>query len=261
MANTGSTNSSSTNLQALLNQMSGSTAPSTANTQVQYQLGQDQLAQLPGQINSNLAYNQAMAGYQAQNLGLSEQGLGIGQLGLTQQGQQAATQQGLEQQEYGLQAGQYPEQQAEAALAYQNSLQQTQGNQAISGTQNTVGGRQNISTLGQQYGWQQEDIARNQALSQLGQQSEVSGYGYSQEQLQNAQANLALNAQANGLSEQQLMTMLNYGQSQTAQGGVQDLIQLLGQQSANATGQISSAGSNLSNIGFASGLNALAGIG
>lgn len=261
MANTPNAGSNSSNLQALLNQMSGSTAPSTANTQEQYNLGQEQLGLLGPEVGSSIAYNEAMSGYQGQNLQLGEQALGIQSTGLQQQGAQSAQQQGIEEQSYALQSGQFPEQQAEAALAYQNAMRNTQGSQAISGTQNTVGGQADISTLKQNYGFQQEDIARAQALAGLGQKSEESGYQYSQEELANARANLSLNAQANGISEQSLLTMLNYGNEQTAQGGVQNLIQLLSQQGANATGQLGNVGAGLSNIGFASGLNALAGVG
>lgn len=259
MANTPSANSS--NLQALLNQLSGSTAPQTADSQLQYNLGQQELGLVGPQLGQTEAYNQAMTGYQAQNLGLSEQGLGISQLGLQQQGAQAATQQGLEEQGYQLQSGQYPEQSAEAALAYQNAMMNIQGGNAISGTQNTVGGKAQVSTEQQQYGFQKEDIARAQALAGLGQKGEESGYQYTQEQLANAQANLSLNAQANGISEQQLLTMLNYGNTQAGEGAQQDIIQLLSQQGNAAAGQISNVGGNLSQIGFASGLNALAGVG
>jgi hypothetical protein len=57
------------------------------------------------------------------------------------------------------------------------------------------------------------------------------------------------------------MTMLNYGNQQAGAGASQDLIQLLSQQGNTASGNLSNVGGALSNIGFASGLNALAGIG
>jgi hypothetical protein len=273
MANSGSVGATGTDIfgqqttqpqnpeQSLLNQLSTSTYPSTAPAELNLGLTNEQLGQVNPNLNNQLAYNNAMAGYQQANLGISNAQLGIQQTALGQQGQQQAAQQGFEQQGYNIQQGQYPEQQAEAALAYQNALQQTQGSQAIGGTQNTVGGKSAISTLGQQYGFQQQDIARSQALSQLGQQSEQSGYGYSQEQLQNAQQNLALNAQANGLSQQQLFTMLNYGNQQA---GVQAQQQAQGLQTQQATDLISilaQGGPALSQIGFATNLNAIAGTG
>lgn len=277
MANTPAPNS--TDLRSLLNQLTGSTAPQTADAQFQFGLGEAQLGQVNPNLQTQLAYNNAMSGYQAQNLGLSEAGLGIQQTALGQQGAQSAQQQALEQQQYGLQqqggtvigpngqpiniAGQPQEQSAEAALAYQNALQNTQGQQAISGTQNSVGGKSALAQLTQQYGFQQQDIARSSALAQLGQQSEVSGFQYSQEQLQNAKANLALNAQANGLSEQQLVTMLNYQNAQAGQGAAQDVIGLYSQLGNVATGQLGNVGGNLGQIGLANSgnVNTLAGVG
>lgn len=259
MANTGQAGSQDEN--ALIGQLGGAVAPQAASGQVQYNLGQEQL----GLVNSNLgqttAYNNALAGYQGQNLQLSEQGLGISQLGLQQQGAQSQAQQGFEQQQFGLQQQQYPEQQAEAATAYQGALMGQQAGQAIGGTQNTVGGKQQAGALNQSYQFQQADIARAQQESQLGQQAEQSGYGYSQEQLANAQSNLSLNAQANGLSEQQLMTMLNYGNQQTGEGAQQDIISLLANQGNTAAGNLTNEGTTLSQIGQKAGLNALAGIG
>lgn len=256
MANSGAVGGA--NPSALLQQLQGEAAPTTAGTNLQYALGQQELGLTNANLADTTAYNTAMAGNSAQQLGLSEQGLGISQLGLQQQGAQLAQQQGLEQQQYGLQSGQYPEQQAEAALSYQNAMQQTQGGQAIGGTANTVGGRQNVSTEQQQYGFQTEDIARAQALSQLGQQSEESGYGYSQEQLQNAQSNLSLSAQANGLSEQQMLTMLNYGNTQAGAGAQQDIISLLAGQGSTASGGLTGVGAAISPVGFAAGVNAAA---
>lgn len=261
MANTNTSNS--TDLRSLLNQLTGSTAPQTADAQFQWNLTQDQLSQVNPNLQTQLAYNNAMSGYQAQNLGLSEQGLGIQQTALAQQGAQQGAQQQLEEAQYQTQSGQYPEQYAEAALAYQNALQNTQGQQAISGTQNSVGGKSAISTLGAQYGFQKEDIARSQALAGLGQLSEESGFQYSQEQLANAKQNLALNAKANGLSEQQLTTMLNYQNAQAGQGAAQDIIGLYSQLGNIATGQLTNVGNNLGQIGLANSgnVNTLAGIG
>lgn len=259
MANTGA--AGSTDARALMGQLGGAIAPQTAGAQLQYNLGQDQLGLQNVELNQSNAYSTAMAGYGAQNLGLSEQGTAISGTALGQQGAQQGAQQGLEEKSYALQQGQYPEQSAEAALAYQNAMQQTQGGQAISGTQNSVGGKQAVSTEQQQYGFQQEDIARAQALSQVGQQSEESGFQYSEEQLQNAQKNLSLSAQANGISEQQMLTMLNYGQTQQGEGAASNIIQLLSQQGSTASGGLAGAGSALSPIGFSAGVNALAGQG
>jgi hypothetical protein len=260
MANSGAAYSAQSQ-SALLNQLTGTTAPQTAEGNVQNSLTQDQLNLVGPELQDSTAYNNAMAGYNQAGLENQAAGLGISQLGLQQQGAQNTAQQGIEQQEYGLQSGQYPEQSAEAALAYQNTIMQTSGGQAISGTANTVGGKQQVATNAADYGYQQEDINRAQQLSQLGQQSEQSGYGYSQQELQNAQSQLGLSASANGLSEDQLMTMLNYGNTQAGVGAQQDIVSLLSQLGQGELGQVGTAGSALSSLGFASGFNALAGVG
>lgn len=259
MANTGQAGSS--DQQALLGQLSGAAAPAAANSQLQYNLGQDELGLQNSALTQGQAYSNAMAGYGAQNLGLSEQGTALSGVGLQEQGANTAQQQAIEQQQYGLQQSQYPEQSAEAALAYQNTMMQTAGGQAIGGTANTVGGRQQVATNAANYGFQQQDIARSQAESALGQKGEEAGYQYTQEQLANARTNLGLSAQANGLSEQQMLTMLNYGNTQAGQGAAQNIIQLLSQQGSTASGGLSNEGAALSPIGFAAGVNANAGVG
>lgn len=244
--------------QAVLDILGSSVGPQLAQGQLQYGLGQQQLGLVGQQFGLQEAYNNAMATNQLGQLGISAQQTGLQQLGLQQQSAQAQAQQQFEQQQYALQSGQYPEQFAEAKLAYQNALMNQQGQQAIGGTMNTVGGKQQASTLTQQYGFQQQDIARAQALSQLGQQSELSGFQYSQQQLQNAQSNLALIAKANGLSQQQAYQMLQYGNQQAGLGAQQNIIGILSGMGNAALGNISALGGALSPIGFASGLNALA---
>lgn len=259
MANAGQAGSN--DQKSLLQQLSGAAAPQQAGAQLQYNLGQDALGLQNSELTQGQAYNQAMAGYNSQNLDLSNAGLGISQTALTEQGANTAQQQGIEEQQYALQQGQFPEQSSEAALAYQNTMMQTSGAQAIGGTANTVGGRQQVATNAQNYGFQQEDIARSQAQSQLSQQGEEAGYQYTQEQLANAQSNLNLSAKANGISAQQMLTMLNYGNTQAGQGAAQNIIQLLSQQGGNATAGLSGEGAALSPIGFAAGVNATAGQG
>jgi hypothetical protein len=231
----------------------------TGMGQFQYNLGQYQIGQLPSQLQQTLAYNNAMAQNQLGALGISAQQNTLQGQGLAEQGAQAATQQGIEQQQYALTAGQYPEQQAEAALNYQNALRGNAASQAASGTATTQGGLAATGTLGAQYGFQQEDIARAQAQAGLGQQSEVSGYGYSQQQLQNAQKNLGLVAKQNGMNQQQVYQMLSYGNAQATQGAQQNLIQLLSGEAQTGAANVGQLQSQLSNIGFLSGLNTQAG--
>ena len=268
MANAGSTytplggqpRTDATNTTTILQNLLQGAGPQLGAGQLGIGATQQQLSLLPSELQQAQAYNQAQAGYQQAGQQISAQQIGLSQLANQQQQAQAATQQGFETQQYNIQQGQYPEQYAQAQLAYQNAMRNTQGGQAIGGTQNTVGGKADINTLNQNYSFQLQDIARSQALSQLGQQSEVSGYGYSQQQLQNAAQNLALNAQANGLSQNQLISMLNYQQAQTGQSFANQALQLYGQLGQEELGQLGTAGSALSLYGFGgSGLNTVAG--
>jgi hypothetical protein len=234
-------------------------APQTGLGQLQYNIGQYQLGQVNPQLQNSLTYNNVMAGYQQGQLGITAQQQGIQRTGLGQQGALAGQQQGIEQQQYGLQQQQFPEQQAEAALNYQNAMKNLQDSQAASGTATTQGAQRAIGTENQMYSFQQQDIARAQAQSQLGQQSEQAGFQYSQEQLQNASQNLDLIGKANGMSQQQVLTMLNYGNQQQAQGAQQDVLSLLSGEATTGVANVSNLGAQLSQIGFSGGVNTQAG--
>ena len=205
------------------------------------------MQQLLGEIGMVAPNANETAQYNAQQLALSEAGLGLqagsnaiqgqglaAQLGLTQQ------QQGIEQQQYALSQQQYPEQQAEAALANQNAVQQLSSQGAIGGTLNTQGHKQAVSTQAQQYGYQQQDISRAQQNAALGQQSEQAGYQYSVGDIARSQQNLQLAAAQNGLSYQQLISQFGQGQSQLGQGG--GLEQLYTQYLAQQGNQLGSLG-------------------
>src|SRR5215472_5247502 len=103
--------------QTLYGFLDATIAPQIAQAQTQYNLGQWEIGQVGPQLQQQQAYNATMAGYQGQNLALKEQGTALQGQALNQQQAQQAAQQGFEQQQYALSAGQYPEQQAEAALA------------------------------------------------------------------------------------------------------------------------------------------------
>jgi hypothetical protein len=200
-----------------------------------------------------------MSGYQGSQLQLAGE-----KIGLQQQGQQIQTganvaQQGIERQQYGLQQQQYPEQYAQAALQYGTNQQNLQGQEAASGTLNSGGSKQQQQNLFANYGWQQQDIARAQGLSQLGQKSEEIGYGAQQQQAGLAQKNLSLAAQANGLSEQQLNDQLTYSLAQNKQAGIQSTGQLLAQMGNLAAGDVSTEAAALLPIGYGAGVNFAAG--
>jgi hypothetical protein len=241
--------------QSAINATGNTIAPTNALEQYQYQLGQYQLGQVNPNLQASQTYNSTMAGYQQGQLGITAQQQGIQRTGLGQQGVLSQQQQSIEQQQYGLQQQQFPEQQAEAALNYQNAMKNLTDSGAASGTSTTQGQQRAVGTENQQYQWQVQDINRAQQQSQLGQQSEEAGFTYSQEQLANASQNLDLIAKANGMSQDQVMTMLNYGNQQQGQGAVQDVLGILsGQAQAGVTG-LQNVGATLSSLGFSSGIN------
>lgn len=250
-----------TSTQQLIQSEGASVAPQTSQDQLQIQLAQQQLGLTNTQLGTSTAYNNALAGEQLGGLGISAEQNALSGVGLAQQGAQNTQQQGFEQQQYALQQQTVPEQQTEAATAYQNQLAGLSSGSAISGTLDTVGHAQQLGTDQQQYSFTQADIARSAQEAALGQQSEESGFSYSQEQLANAKSNLGLIGQANGLSQQQVLTMLNYGNQQQAQGTQQDVLGILGSIGSTESGDVSNLGATLSQLGFAGGINALAGVG
>jgi hypothetical protein len=246
--------------QQLLSAEGNQIGGTTALGQFQYGLDQQQLQLANTGLQNATTYNATMAGYQRGQLGIQSQQQGIQRTGLGQQGALAQTQQGIEQQQYGLQQQQFPEQRAEAALNYQNAMKNLQDSQAASGTSTTQGAQRAVGTENTMYGFQQADINRAQQQSQLGQQSEQAGFQYSQEQLQNASANLDLMAKANGMSQDQVKTMLNYGAQQQGQQTAQDVIGLLSQMAQTGVSNAANVQAQLSAAGFSSGINGLAGL-
>lgn len=264
-----------TGLQGLL----GSQNPTTSA------IGQIAAGQAPGIAQSGLTMAQLLseigmvgpqaqetAQYNAQQLGLGEAGLGITaeqnqiqQQGLAAQLGLSGAQQGIEEQQFGLSMQQYPEQQAQAALANKNAVQALSSQGAISGTLGTEGHKQAVSTQTQQYGWQQADISRAQQNAQLGQKSEEAGYKYSVGDIARSQQNLQLAAAANGLSYEQMVSQFGQAQSQLGQGGgleqlytqylAQQGSQLQGLGTAEGQAGLLIPGSALLNQGMQNGLN------
>jgi hypothetical protein len=228
-------------------------APQLAAGENQYQIEQNQMGQINAQTQLTEQQNQYQAQQQLAGLGIANQQLGLQQQGLQQQGAQQQAQQQYEQQQYNIQSGQYPEQFAEAALSYQNALMNMQGQQAIGGTQNTVGGKAQMGMLGANYGFQLQDITRAQQLAGIGQQAEVSGFQYGQQQLQNASANLGLIAKSNNMSVDQVYQALQFGQEQAGLGAQSDVLGLLGQMNQTALQNITTAGTAIAAGGIAAG--------
>jgi hypothetical protein len=198
-------------------------------------------------------YNNTLAGYQLGQLGISQQQLGIQGTSLQQQQQLQGVQTGVEQATYGLQQQVYPEEQAEATANYNEQQSQLQGGLAASGALNTKGSTQQQTLLGQNYAWQQADIGRAQQEAQLGQQATVAGQQYSEEQINNAQSNLSLLAQANGMSEQEVYNQLAYMTANNQIQGAENPIALLNTIAQINQGDLTGTENLISPAGFANG--------
>ena len=198
-------------------------------------------------------YNNTLAGYQLAQLGISQQQLGIQGTSLQQQQQLQGVQNTTEQATYGLQQQVFPEEQAEATANYNEQQSQLQGGLAASGALNTKGSTQQQTLLGQNYAWQQADIGRAQQEAALGQTATVAGQQYSSEQLNNAQSNLSLLAQANGMSEQEVYNQLAYMTANNQIQGAENPIALLNTIAQINQGDLTGAENLISPAGFANG--------
>lgn len=216
---------------------------------------QSQLTLIKTETKLSQTYQKAMAGYQAGQLGIAATKIGVEQTGLTQEKALQGTQNQLEQQQYGLQASQYPEQYAQAALTHRNKLTGLQTQQAQSGAQGAVGQKQAFTTLGQQYGFQLQDIGRSQQEATLQQQGALAGQKYSTEQLANAQKNLTLMSKSNGLSQTELVTRLNYSLKQGTLGEVQTIVGLMTKLGGIWSGETNTISGLASLGGYVNGVN------
>jgi hypothetical protein len=253
-------------LQQILGQVESGIAPTLAQSELQaalagnqYNLNQEQYGLTGTNLEQQAANQLAQLGISGQQLGLQGQGLQAqaGLLGVTT---------GLEQQEYGLQQQQYPEQLSEAALNYQYNRQNLTGNLAAGGATNTVGARNQENLLAQNYQWQTADIGRAQKEAQLQQQGTTAQQQYSAADIARQQQNLALVAESNGLSAQEVQQQLSYGLAQAGLDVKQNLPQLLNSLSQIYGGDLSQVegaagqlgllgGTSLANVGNSSGVN------
>jgi hypothetical protein len=242
-------------------------APQTSADQLQVSATDQQLGLVGPETAQNVAYANALAGIQTSQYGITQQQNTLQQQEGVQQGAQNVAQQGIEQTGYGLQQGaigiqgqQLGVQQQQLNLAYNNAVTGQQNQGAAAGTTYTHGQQQAMGTL------QQNQNLSTQALglqgSLLGNQSaqaantqagEESGFGYTQQQLANSQQNLQLIAEANGLSQQQAMTMLSYQGQQAGLQGQQQTAQLEGQKEGIISGNASTIESTLGAMAFAGG--------
>jgi hypothetical protein len=242
-------------------------APTTGADNIAIAALQSQQQAITPQVAQETAYANALSGIQSSQYNIQQQQTGLQQLGNTQQAAQNTAQQGIEQTGYGLQQAAYgiqgselTNQQASLNLNYGNALRSQSDTGAGQGTLNTQGQARANSTLGTQQvlatgalGLQSQLLGNQQAQSQNTQAGEESGYQFNQSQLANAQQNLGLIAQANGLSNQQALTMLNYQNQQAGVQGQQQSTALLAQIGEARLGDLSNVGSALSTQSFAQG--------
>lgn len=185
-----------------------------------------------GALTAGIAQGQVSAAEEAQQLALAnsalsnqfatnEAGFQTGQLGL--KGQQIGIQQTGVSQEQALQGVEQPIAQSELV-----------GGLAAQGALNTKGSTQQQAQLGAQ---QQ----------------------YTNEQLANAQQNLGIMAQANGMSIQEVQNQLGYALAQSGLQGQMSVVDLLNQVGQINAGELSGLENTLSPILFGAGLNAFAG--
>jgi hypothetical protein len=252
-------------LQNILGQLESATAPQQALSALQTALAGNQFNINNQQYQLSNTNLEQQATNQLAQLGISQQQLGLQGQGLQSEAGLLGTTTGLEQQEYGLQQQQYPEQLAEAALNYGANQQALTGNLAAAGATNTVGARTQENLLSKDYGYQQADINRAQQLSQLQQQGTTAQQQYSAADLARQQQNLALVAQSNGLSQQEVAQQLGYGLAQSGLDYQQNLPQLLNSLSSIYAGELGTAEGAAGAVGLLGGTSlspsAVSGIG
>lgn len=244
-------------------------APQTGADQLQEAATQQQINLIGPTTAAEVGYSNALAGIQSQQYGITQQQNQLQQTENTQQANQNVTQQNLEMQNYGLsqanigiQGQELGVQGQQQTLAYNNAVTGQQDAGAASGTSNTRGQKNAISTLGQNYqlgnqslGLQNSLLTNELTSAQNTQIGEQSGFEFGQQQLGNAQQNLGLVAQANGLSNQQAMTMLSYQNQQAGLAGASQLAQLTGQQEGQISSDAQNITSQLALLGLAGGTN------
>ena len=214
---------------------------------------QSQAAQVPKTVALKNAYTTAMAGYTGAQLGVSRQQLGIQTTALQQKSALLGGQFTIERQQYALAQQAYPQQYAQAALTYTIKKKQLQEQGATSGAQNVTTQKKQLGTLGQEYTWQVQNIQRAQKTTQLGQQATLEKQQYTQQQIANNQKNLTLLAQSNGLSQQEVITRLNYAIANNQIQGVTSINTLMAKLGSVYSGEATQLGSQLGLGGFAGG--------
>jgi hypothetical protein len=230
--------------------LSGQYSGSEAQYGLTASLGSAQLGLDPSALGVSSAELENSTGYDLANALLGYQGIGLQSQALASQAGTAAAQQGISNAEYAVSATQYPEQMAEAKQQFQTAQQGQQDQGAATGTTNTQGQKTAEANLASNYGWQQADIYRNQQLAALGQQSSEVGFGGTEEQLANAQQQLKLSAEGQGLTAQQATSQLGFGlQSLGVSAEPEQYLAAIANAQGEGASQLSALGSQAALIG------------
>ena len=234
--------------------VAGQAAPGIAAAGLQEQQAMQQAGLAGAGMQLGAAQLESSTGYDIANALLNYEGIGLQSQGLAQQAGFAGQQQQLEQQQFATQQTAVPEQLAQAKQQFGTAMQGQEGAAAASGATSSVGNRTAQQNLTSNYGWQQADIYRNQALAQLGQQSEQVGYQGQQAQFGNQQRQLQLAAQGAGIPVQQAESNLTYGLGALGIQGATDIQGALFQASSAQGQQASDWNAVLSLVGATTGL-------
>jgi len=262
-------NASPNNLQNILGSSLSGIAPGIAGSGLQAALAGEQYDINQRQYGLTASNLIEQAANQRLGLDISGQQIGLQGQGLAEEKSLLAQTTGLERLEAGTAAEQYPEQEAQALLNYGTNVSNLRGNLAASGATNTVGAGQQENLLAKNYEWQIADIQRAQKQAYFQQLGTAAQQQYSASDLARQQQNLALVAEQNGLSIQEVQQQLAYGLSQAGLDVRQNLPQLLNSLNQIYSGDISQiegaagqlgllGGTSLANVANTGGVNVYA---
>jgi|SRR6516162_7633379 len=262
-------NASPNNLQNILGSSLSGIAPGIAGSGLQAALAGEQYDINQRQYGLTASNLIEQAANQRLGLDISGQQIGLQGQGLAEEKSLLAQTTGLERLEAGTAAEQYPEQEAQALLNYGTNVSNLRGNLAASGATNTVGAGQQENLLAKNYEWQIADIQRAQKQAYFQQLGTTAQQQYSASDLARQQQNLALVAEQNGLSIQEVQQQLAYGLSQAGLDVRQNLPQLLNSLNQIYSGDISQiegaagqlgllGGTSLANVANTGGVNVYA---
>lgn len=275
----------------LLKQLGGSIAPTLGLDQLQSAVVQQEMGMVGTQLNLSNAYQKMLAKYTTAQLDITGTKLKITTTGLQEQrayltktfqlqSQQLGLQQqllneqsGLEQKQYTVTSEKYATEVKTANIKFRTQVLGQESSIAGSGVQGTTAQRAALTTIVQQHTMALKTITRSMQLATLKQQTAlakqaytramlgISGqqltakYKYTMQQLQNAQANLSLLAKSNGLSEQEVLTRLNYSLSQNQLSAAQTLVGMLTKLGSIWTGEETTVGNAIGQAGLVTGVN------